>query len=313
MGYPCATRPARFLMIRFANMSTSNMTLDLGPVKSFFAELQSQHTEMEEYLGDSLRELQALRADLDAFEQELQARTCELEQSRVELEEARRSADLESQQRHAQELADLQAKYDEARREIARLEAAGAAGGDVEALAGERDRALAELRESEARASELQAKVEQLLQQEGGDAAAAGQLAELRGRLDEALQARDDQQKQIDLLTQERDELENELDTVRARAAELSDTLAQIKRESVEERAEWSAELKQMRRVLERQAELLTAAPRPAAASRAAAPRSGENGAKKVHDPVLGSVMAQFDKIRQERAELRSRRQKEPT
>ncbi|MFV2067670.1 MAG: hypothetical protein ACC645_11895 [Pirellulales bacterium] len=302
-------------------MSTSNMTLDLGPVKSFFSELQSQHTEMEEYLGDSLRELQALRADLDTFEQELQVRTCELEQSRRELEEATESASLDAEKQHAQELAALQANYDTAIEEIGRLEASRGDAGDVagalknriEELSEERDRACADLERSETRSSELESKVELLLQQEGGEGVVTAELDDARNRLEEVLQVSKDQKDQIERLGQERDELENELDTVRARAAELNDALAQIKRESVEERAEWSAELKQMRHVLERQAELLTSAPRQPAAARISASRSHENGSKKAHDPVLGSVMAQFEKIRQERAELRSRRQKEPT
>jgi len=302
-------------------MSISNMTLDLGPVKSFFSELQSQHTEMEEYLGDSLRELQALRADLDAFERELQARTCELEQSRRELEEASRSASLDAEKKHGAELAAWQAKYDAAIEQIGRLEAArsdegdvgGALRGQIDALTEERDRVVAALERSEARSSELESRVEELRHQEGGGGSAEAELAGARNRLEEAVRASQDQKEQIERLVRERDELENELDTVRARAAELNDALAQIKRESAEERAEWSAELKQMRHVLERQAELLSSPPPQPAAARSAVSRSGGNGSKKMKDPVLGSVMAQFEKIRQERAELRARRQKELT
>src|SRR5262249_52836536 len=55
----------------------------------------------------------------------------------------------------------------------------------------------------------------------------------------------------------ERCGLESELESLRMRTAELADHLAEVKRESAEERAEWSNELKQLRRTLERQAELL--------------------------------------------------------
>ncbi len=118
-------------------------------------------------------------------------------------------------------------------------------------------------------------------------------------------------------LQQQREELEAELETVRTRAAELSDALDEAKRQSVEDRAEWSTELKQMRRILERQSELLATAPtQPVAAAAVSASPGREKGAAAVatepaKDPVLGSVMAQFEKIRKERAQRRMRSDQE--
>lgn len=118
-------------------------------------------------------------------------------------------------------------------------------------------------------------------------------------------------------LQQQREELEAELEAVRTRAAELSDALDEAKRQSVEERAEWSTELKQMRRILERQSELLATAPtQPVAAAAASAAPGREKSAAAVasqpaDDPVLGSVMAQFEKIRKERAQRRMRSDQE--
>ena len=118
---------------------------------------------------------------------------------------------------------------------------------------------------------------------------------------------------------QEREELEAELDAVRSRAAELSEALDQAKRESIEDRAAWSAELKQMRRVLERQTDLWTNNLHPPATSvpatnPASGPLGGNGGAaQNMEDAVLGSVMAQFDKIRRERAQRRVQRAPELT
>ena len=62
---------------------------------------------------------------------------------------------------------------------------------------------------------------------------------------------------QVQLLQQERAALEAELEVVRNRAAELAETAADERRRGAEERAEWSGELKQLRRALEKQAQLL--------------------------------------------------------
>jgi hypothetical protein len=131
-------------------------------------------------------------------------------------------------------------------------------------------------------------------------------------QLEEALQKVSQRDEQIDALRVERDELESELDVVRARAAELSDTLDQMKREAIEERAEWSAELKQMRRALERQSSVLmtSGAAVVSSVTEPTVPASHKPGGANGHaapDPVLGSVVAQFEKIRRDRAQRRPR------
>jgi hypothetical protein len=107
------------------------------------------------------------------------------------------------------------------------------------------------------------------------------------------------------------------------RTAELSDNLAEMKRETSEERAEWSGELRQLRRTLERQAELLadrlstaqtidrTAVHQGAEPQSQKAPAerptvSAESTKSTSKDAVLGSVMAQFESLQRDRQKRRN-------
>ncbi len=58
-------------------------------------------------------------------------------------------------------------------------------------------------------------------------------------------------------LERERAELETELETVRQRCEELSETVAEQKRQLTDERAEWTAEFRQLRKILDKQSQLL--------------------------------------------------------
>ena len=99
----------------------------------------------------------------------------------------------------------------------------------------------------------------------------------------------------------DRASLEKELDMVRAQAAELSEALAEQKRQMEIQRAEWTQELRQMRRLLEMMAQRQldqqeNEQSRPAlqpAAAQPAAPASAD-------DPVLDSVMAQFEMLQKD-------------
>ncbi len=65
---------------------------------------------------------------------------------------------------------------------------------------------------------------------------------------DEALQAK------VAELEQERAALEEELESVRSRAVGMAQSLAEQKKQMAEEHAEWAAELRQLRRILDKQA-----------------------------------------------------------
>jgi DNA repair exonuclease SbcCD ATPase subunit len=117
---------------------------------------------------------------------------------------------------------------------------------------------------------------------------------------------------------QERAALEEELESVRQRCEELSGTVAEQKRQLAEERAEWTAEFRQLRKILDKQSQILAQrvehhAPAPlavvpAAAAACAAPNGG--GARAPVDPVLGSVMNQFQLLQKDAARRRAQHAK---
>ena len=113
-------------------------------------------------------------------------------------------------------------------------------------------------------------------------------------------------------LEQQRDALEEELDTVRERACKLGNTVDSTKRELAEQQAQWSVELKQMRQVLQHQAELMSAGQTVAPSAETAVPASSLNEVVESEDranrQVVGSVMAQFEKLRQQRAQRCAKR-----
>lgn len=156
------------------------------------------------------------------------------------------------------------------------------------------------------------------------EALAAAELASVRGQRDQIQgqlavlpQQNEELKEHLHALELERCELDSELEALRVRAAELADHLAEVKREASDERAEWSSELKQLRRTLERQSELLanrlaaasldhaepaaTAAPRPDAES----PAKSVPAAATPKDAVLGSVIAQFEMLQKDRQRRR--------
>jgi DNA repair exonuclease SbcCD ATPase subunit len=135
----------------------------------------------------------------------------------------------------------------------------------------------------------------------------------------------------------ERAALEEELETVRQRCEELAGTVAEQKRQIAEERAEWTAEFRQLRKILDKQSQLLAQrmdhhAQAPLAvvpAAVACAAPNGSNGtnsngsngasvsnganvpaARGAIDPVLGSVMNQFQLLQKDAARRRAQHAK---
>ncbi len=107
--------------------------------------------------------------------------------------------------------------------------------------------------------------------------------------------------------SRQREALENELELVRMRAAELAESLAEQSRQIAQERAQWSEEIQRMRRLLET---LVSAQPAPAARDEeqpaAAEPARTAAAARPTgEDPVLNSVMAQFQMLQRDLARRR--------
>jgi len=128
---------------------------------------------------------------------------------------------------------------------------------------------------------------------------------------------------------QERRELESQMESVRNRAAEMTDAVAEQKRIAEEQQAQWTGELKRMRRLLEGISGVIF--------QREAVPHGGESqpqaqpNTTNDHnttddpdtanhhnttddpdpadaDPVLDSVLAQFELLQQDLAQRRANR-----
>jgi len=123
-------------------------------------------------------------------------------------------------------------------------------------------------------------------------------------------------------LDNRRAEAATELELARARERQLSAAMNELKRSSEQDKSHWTEELRQLHELLQRRVETPTAEERiaPAAEQPAATSRSqqantsqqtqsttggGTHGIRR-ENPVLGSIVQQFDKLRQQRASDRN-------
>ena len=102
-------------------------------------------------------------------------------------------------------------------------------------------------------------------------------------------------------LQRERSELESDLEQVRNRAAELTESLAEQKRIAADQQTQWTGELKRLRQLMEGMSLMLSqggteTSPPPAKPDKRAEPAEEVNSGGE-EDPVLDSVMAQFEMI----------------
>jgi chromosome segregation ATPase len=148
------------------------------------------------------------------------------------------------------------------------------------------------------------------------DESLAETTAELRAArekiasLNNALLARTDELRTLD---GQRAEVVTELELARAREQEVKAKLEEMKQSREEEREQWSDELRHLREVLEGRLETGDGEHRNPAAERTAAERTPVErppvepvGQPASHSPVLGSIVEQFGKLRQQRALKRS-------
>jgi chromosome segregation ATPase len=126
-------------------------------------------------------------------------------------------------------------------------------------------------------------------------------------------------------LDNRRAEAQTELELARARERELRAALDEQKRSVDDERSQWADELKHLREVIERQldapaveeaiAAVELPAPLPQAPPAAAAPTnktpSGGTQSQPRDNPLLGSIVEQFGKLRQQRAVERQSQNKQ--
>ena len=145
-------------------------------------------------------------------------------------------------------------------------------------------------------------------------AGTAADLAEARSELSIVRQqlagggASEEVRQQLCDIELDRRTLETELDQVRLRAAELQRELSEQKQAFTAQQSQWSAELMHLRKVLERQADLLAEMPHGVLAdggpNRAAA--NPEAPADDGQDKVVNSLMSQFESLQKDRIRRRA-------
>ncbi len=291
-------------------------------LQEIFREVEQMRVE----LVDRILEVEAERRRLDVCQEEIGAQSDVAQRLTVELSE-----------REA-ELAQREAELEEARRELRRAQ---------EELQQERDELTAAVDESDselrceleslrAQQQSLQAELDALRKQRDAwqqqaatplarPGASSGETDSTSPRrthrtsraaavtmpvLPAAEDTRTISAAQFSALQQERAALEAELELVRNRAAELNETVSLQQREIAEQKTELSHELQQLRRLVEKQADLIadqvTDADRSVRTVREATVQSVE--APPPNDPVVNSVMAQFAKLQKDVAQRRRRK-----
>jgi chromosome segregation ATPase len=305
-------------------MASDVMQLDLDQLRDCFAEANRERDQLEDSIERSLGNIQALQQRLCQWHGELRDSSEELEGHRDLLAREAEKAAQQEQARSA-EISRLEKELDATRQALTEHSASDE---QIEKLNVQQQDEVRRLREECEKLETLRQKTEEELlaeRQTSLDLRAAlesahegvakeleerlkqinSELAQTRGNLDERLEA-------VRGLEQERTALETELEMVRSRAAELTETLDQERKQMAQDRAEWSSELKQLRRLLERQARLATTPVPPGERQVQRAPDADVehtgNGvqAPRRSDPVVGSVLAQFDRIRQQRLAARA-------
>ena len=280
----------------------------------FFSEMFDQ---LDTLSAELLRRREAWQADRQRAEDEFQERAAALEQRQAELAAEREQFRQKSRQELAQAAAagaenggQLQEMLEEAERERAALRGAlETAQSQVSRLAD----VAAELAESRSELSgareEIRRQREQLntVRNEVSQPQPDPQLQEQLGRME----------KERAVLDQERLVVETELETVRNRAAEMAEALAEQKRQTADERVRWANELKRMRRLMETLSQQQVEYHRSSEAHRPNGqpqPRESSEPMQPVaataapNDPVLGSVVAQFEMLQKDLARRRRNR-----
>jgi chromosome segregation ATPase len=287
----------------------------LAETQSQLAESQEQFAETQEQLVESLDQLAEMQkqsaetlSQLAELQEQLAESQSQLADARSQFVESQSQladtrnlvADAQDQLANSQsQLVDLQAQLANTRGQLADSQHQSDAGHSQFADAQSQ---LAETRQQLTAAERQVAELE-------------SQLAELRGQIEDSPRvvalAPDDPHDSTAMasMSQEREALEAELELVRSQAAELHETVRQQQHEMVTQKSELGGELQQLRRLVEKQADLI--ADRAVQTGResvtqtvAAAP----GNMSLPNDPVVNSVMAQFAKLQKDVAQRRRRK-----
>ena len=274
-------------------------------------ELADVRAELAEARAELLRQPEQTAAAASQAAEDLCRQLAELEQHRTALEqelaEARqqisRLADANA------ELAKLRGELEEARLELLRKPERSNA--EADSAAEDMCHRLAEIEQQrsalEQELSSSRSQISRLVDATAELAAVRGELAAARAELLERPSGgagEGDQvwRERLREMQHEREMLEAELETVRRRVVEMAETAASEKQRNSQERTEWSKEFKQLRKLLEVQAK----SPAPKSAAPVEAPAPVAQTVPSGGDPILESVMAQFDMLQKDIARRRS-------
>ena len=282
-----------------------------GPLE----DLSGGHAEFQEFFTGVCEELETLAAELVRRQQswqteqadreaELERRTTRLEDERSEvasqwdrvqvLAQQNRSDSIAVGEENGQQVKNL---LEEAQHERSALQGALEV---AQSQAAQLAEVVSELSQTRSELAEVRQEIKDYPEQLGAGGANAPQVAALEEKVHQLAEERAE-------LNQERAVLETELEAVRNRAAELSEAIARERKQMSDERTEWTAELKRMRRMLEtfaqRQIELAEAG--VAGQAHASAETNQNQPSETAKDPVLDSVMAQFEMLQKDLAKRR--------
>lgn len=284
------------------------------PIGETVAEFRSECSELEHVVQTLFEQLEQLRGELERKAQEVEYQRERGAERERQLAEQRKETN-----RFAHQFEHQEAKLSETLAEIEELKTMVRRAAEdtsqrdaaveshiekqVELLQRERQALQRQLADAQSELSKHAANARDL-------AIARKEIADLRANHGGVAHSGEDAE-HVAELEQERAALEAELELVRGRAAELYDALAQERRSLAEHRAETNNELKQLRRIVEKQAELLTERVNAASVARDVPTADVEDepiDTSAASDPVISSVMAQFAKLQKEVAERRKQR-----
>jgi predicted nucleic acid-binding Zn-ribbon protein len=233
-------------------------------------ELGKSQTQCES-LSQQIGELQTEVDRLQAAENELTEARAELQAQAVSSEQAASTAREQLQQQldaSQQHCESLEQQLAQTRSEMARF-------ADMEVELAETRRQLLNAQQPGSQSDEI-----------GGNSEDANRLA---------------------ALTQERDALEEELELVRGRASELTETVAAQEQQLHEKQKGSTDELQQLRRLVEKQAELIAERAAPPA-EQPTRERNSDTKQAADDDAVVSSVMAQFAKLQKNVSQRRKQK-----
>jgi chromosome segregation ATPase len=296
------------------------------PLHESIRELRTGYESVSECLEQSLAECDLRAAELVDCRQQLMTANRNLADQEHRLaERARTEADAQSR------CAALQQRVDAMQSQLGELQLL-ASGAQAEAAQSQQRLEIqiehngqlhAQMTRFESEGEVSRSELAQLRAQFGPLAESASDAARLRGELASAeaelarlrdqtasVPADADLREQLTAAEAEREHMESELELLRNRGAELSEALAEQTRTIADEREQWNEELRQLRRAVERQAELLARGPSDspdnAQAPAADPPRTRPSQSGHGDGVVVDSLLEQFALLQKDKVRKRA-------